>query len=48
MRVELRQHYSVAARRFFRLPHEAMPTRPPLTLFMHIPKCAGTTLRVQL
>ena len=48
VRVELRQHDSVAARRFFRLPHEAMPTRPPLTLFMHIPKCAGTTLRVQL
>ncbi|MGA1058116.1 MAG: hypothetical protein ACO3Y3_10515 [Phycisphaerales bacterium] len=48
VRVELRQHDSVAARRFFRLPHEALPARPPITLFMHIPKCAGTTLRVQL
>ena len=48
LRIELRHHDSVADRRVCRLPHRELPTPPPLVLFMHIPKCAGTTLRVQL
>jgi len=48
LELEIVQHRSTLARGSFRIDPAALEVRPPLVLFLHMPKCAGTSIRKQL
>ena len=46
--LEIRHGAEILARRCWRIPRRRMSQKSPLLLFLHLPKCGGTSVRVQL
>lgn len=46
--LEIRDRGDLIGRHSWRIEKSFLITKPPLTAFMHMPKCAGTSIRIQL
>ena len=46
--LEIRESDNLVGRHNWRIEKSFISTRPPITAFLHMPKCAGSSIRVQL
>jgi len=46
--LEIRDRGDLIGRHCWRIEKSLLTTKPPLTAFLHMPKCAGTSIRIQL